>query len=195
MPKYKDLIGMKFFKLTVVGISEKKKNPKLKYWDCICECGNKVSYSTSDLLKSNAPEKNKVKSCGCLKKENAKKLGNNNFLGLNVANINYLYSGYKNRSKRKKLDFNIDWYDFLDLIQNNCYYCDSPPSNSMMWKNGDKSKYTYNGIDRLNSKFGYVPGNIVTCCARCNYSKLDYTKEEFFNMIKKIYEKHNLEKL
>lgn len=65
MPKFKDLTGQKFGRLTVMGISKKYKSGKRQryYWACICDCGNKKDVRTDCLTKG------LVKSCGCLKKE------------------------------------------------------------------------------------------------------------------------------
>lgn len=54
----KNLMGMKFGKLTVVE-KDKIKN-KRQYWKCICECGKYRIAMSSDLLSG------KTKSCGCL---------------------------------------------------------------------------------------------------------------------------------
>lgn len=59
----KDLTGLKIGKLTVLGLSEKQVAGK-QLWDCLCECGNVVTYQTGVLCK-----KNPVQSCGCLQKE------------------------------------------------------------------------------------------------------------------------------
>jgi hypothetical protein len=43
MGRFKDLIGMKFGKLTVVGKAENYISPKgrkTSRWKCICDCGN-----------------------------------------------------------------------------------------------------------------------------------------------------------
>lgn len=54
----RDLIGLRFGRLTVIGKSKKK-----KYWVCKCDCGNIKEVYESSLLN------NKTKSCGCLHKE------------------------------------------------------------------------------------------------------------------------------
>ena len=54
--KIKDLTGMKFNKLTVIGIASR--NPL--YWECKCDCGNTTKVRTANL------KRGMVKSCGCL---------------------------------------------------------------------------------------------------------------------------------
>jgi hypothetical protein len=54
----------------------------------------------------------------------------------------------------------------------------------------------YNGIDRVDSKFGYTIENSVTCCALCNYTKNDTPYPEWIaHMEKIIANKHNHPKL
>lgn len=61
MNNKKDLIGMKFGKLTVVSKAENdKKNQAM--WNCLCDCGNYTRVCTYQLTSG------KTKSCGCLRK-------------------------------------------------------------------------------------------------------------------------------
>lgn len=65
--EFKNLIGQKFGKLTVISLNgERTKNGRY-YWNCICECGNITVVSTSNLTNKN-PNK-KVISCGCYKRQ------------------------------------------------------------------------------------------------------------------------------
>ena len=77
MPKYKDLTGQKFGRLTVI-----KKDPEklggAAYWICQCECGNIKSIRGSALTTLNKP----TRSCGCLNKEiSAKRIDTNSQIG------------------------------------------------------------------------------------------------------------------
>lgn len=56
-----ELIGMKFFRLTVTGYSHKKQNHH--YYKCICECGKVKSIRKDSLINGDS------KSCGCLAQE------------------------------------------------------------------------------------------------------------------------------
>jgi hypothetical protein len=44
----------------------------------------------------------------------------------------------------------------------------------------------YSGIDRINPSLGYVVGNVVPCCARCNVAKNNMSVEEFSAMLDRI---------
>jgi hypothetical protein len=55
---------------------------------------------------------------------------------------------------------------FAQMLAAPCTYCGLP---------------TANGIDRVDSKCGYVRGNVVPCCYTCNILKLTYSREEFLD--------------
>ena len=61
--KAEDLIGKKFWKLTVVARAENNKQNKAM-WICKCDCGNMKKNPVS----SNEIKSGKVRSCGCLYK-------------------------------------------------------------------------------------------------------------------------------
>lgn len=63
------MTGRKFGRLTVIGgpISRRLKNNTRRFWECLCDCGNKVQVSTDNLNTGN------TKSCGCYKRERIRK--------------------------------------------------------------------------------------------------------------------------
>jgi hypothetical protein len=89
------------------------------------------------------------------------------------------YNFYKQRALEKKLDFSITKDDYENIIQNNCFLCG---------KQSDENNT--NGIDRMNSKKGYVLDNINACCGECNYMKNVWEYDEFINKLVAIYEKN-----
>jgi hypothetical protein len=46
--------------------------------------------------------------------------------------------------------------------------------------------FRWNGIDRIDSSKGYVPGNVVPCCTVCNIMKLDHSHAGFIAHIEHI---------
>lgn len=59
-----DLIGKRFGRLTVIDKKYLiKSGRKRLYWECVCDCGEKVEARTDSL------KRGFVRSCGCLKKE------------------------------------------------------------------------------------------------------------------------------
>lgn len=62
MAKARDLSGMRFGRLTVIGPTEERKN-RFVVWECRCDCGNSTRVVGSYLTNG------RTKSCGCLRKE------------------------------------------------------------------------------------------------------------------------------
>ncbi len=56
-PRFIDIEGQKFHRLTVVGFAECR--PNGVYWFCQCDCGNVKKVNSSNLRKGD------IKSCGC----------------------------------------------------------------------------------------------------------------------------------
>lgn len=175
MSELLDLTGQTYNKWTVIKRGHSKQTPKGQtktYWNCKCSCG-KIKDVYMDSLKSG-----KSKSCGCTK---GREQGD--------AAKHMAYNLYKTGAKGRSLEFNITENDFIKLTSQNCYYCDSKPSNrSGSIKN--KGFYNYNGLDRVNNDIGYNVDNIVPCCKNCNLAKRQLTQTEFFDLIKKVYERH-----
>lgn len=70
MPSVIDLTGQRFGRLVVV---ERTENKGVKVqWKCLCDCGRYCSITSDMLLKG------KTKSCGCLRKERARSMSENN---------------------------------------------------------------------------------------------------------------------
>lgn len=65
----------------------------------------------------------------------------------------------------------------------------NPPSQEVL----EAYNVYVNGIDRVDSDRGYEPDNCVSCCRHCNVMKNGYTRDEFFQQIKGVYEKHRLD--
>ena len=81
------------------------------------------------------------------------------------------FRNYKYSAQRRNLEFKIDLSDFVKVWNKDCYYC-------------GQSKKT--GVDRFDSNFGYLPGNIVPCCWGCNRAKAKIRGEKFIEICKMI---------
>lgn len=82
-------------------------------------------------------------------------------------------SEYRGGAKARKIKFFLTINDFSLFWKKPCSYC------------GDEIRTI--GLDRIDSKIGYILTNIVSCCADCNRMKLTKTKEEFLNKVYKIF--------
>jgi 5-methylcytosine-specific restriction endonuclease McrA len=89
-------------------------------------------------------------------------------------------SAYRRHAVNRAISFELSLLQFYALSKSICFYCGEEPSNLCR-------RYTYNGIDRLDSKLGYTMNNVVPCCKRCNISKASMSVEEFKSHVYKIY--------
>jgi len=185
--KIKNLTGQKFGYLMVIKYINSTKTKKSNYvmWECLCDCGNIVN------VHSNFLQKDTKKSCGCKSSifADEKILKPNNF-----TQINSIINTYKKCAIKADRQYSLTYEEFSNLINRNCHYCNREPSNSKPIRNRAVSEdvFMYNGIDRVNSNLGYTKDNCVTCCKNCNFAKNNLSYNDFMNLIKKIYEKHNL---
>jgi len=177
----KEEIGNIYGYLTVISREENTKFG-IARWKCSCKCGNIVIRNASSIRKKGTP------SCGCFRLE--KRSGE--------APIKKMYSSYKIGAKKRSLEFNISYDEFKDIIFKNCCYCNDPPRDlhsggyrTKLRKENNKDKLAFNGIDRINSKKGYIKDNIVPCCTFCNRAKSNNSIEYFEDKIKKIYNNIN----
>lgn len=106
-----------------------------------------------------------------------KKRKRNSFL--EFKNLPKGYKEYAIRAKTKGLPFEITIEEFYKMTSGNCVYCGHAGGN---------------GIDRLDSKKGYVKANIVPCCWPCNRMKYTASEADFLNHVKRIYEFMKLNK-
>lgn len=187
MSKVEDMTGKRFGKLYVesfagfwVSSSGKTRNNQ---WRCICDCGN-VSIVRSSKLKDGS-----TKSCGCYRVSRAKLPRTSK----GKSGLRNLYNSYRSQAKHRGLKFEIEFIEFEYLTSLNCTYCGRVPSQkytpaSRTELATEHGIYIYNGIDRIDSNLGYLKGNVITCCKRCNIAKSNMSKNDFIYMIKDIYE-------
>lgn len=87
---------------------------------------------------------------------------------------------YKYSAKKRNLEFSITIEQLTQIVKGKCYYCDFEPR-----KYADGIR---NGIDRLNSKKGYIESNVISCCSTCNMMKGKLSHDIFMDKIKTIYQ-------
>ena len=172
-----DLTGKIFGRLTVVNREKDIKNKKYSfwYWNCTCSCGKKdIIVISRSLINGNTT------SCGCYWREKISK-------GYGESAFNKIFSTYKRIARNRNLEFKLSIQFFKDIIQKNCYYCNTSPSNnsSTDYHNGD---FAYNGIDRIDNFLGYVEENVVPCCKICNVAKNNMDLKSFILWIENIYD-------
>lgn len=192
MPKFKNRIWEKYWRLTVISQAERSDKRKWIRWNCLCDCWKeKIVYS--DELSSW-----KSNSCWCLKYE---VLHNMWFQFKPVEDRKKQILNNQFRSSRfKKIWCDLTLEDFEKLSYWDCYYCWQEPNRIIEDRRCDSKKQwkisnetiKINWIDRIDSNWIYSKENTVSCCKNCNIAKSIMTQEEFLKWIKKVYEFNNL---
>lgn len=85
------------------------------------------------------------------------------------------FSCLKSEAKRRKLEVTITLEQYKILVTNPCFYC------------GGTLPLGGGGLDRIDSKIGYVQGNVRPCCTQCNIAKSFYTETEFKEWVLRLY--------
>lgn len=107
---YVDKTGQKFGRLTVLGLSNIKNQDKNGHpiFTCLCDCGNQIDVSSDALRKSGVGG---TKSCGCLNKELASKLGKNMIKDLSNRRFGRLTVIYQAENKVYKNNISlVQWF-------------------------------------------------------------------------------------
>lgn len=101
-----------------------------------------------------------------------------------------LIKNYKEAAVVRKYLFELSENEFKYLTQQNCHYCNIPPSQKVKTNSKDTwGEYLYNGIDRIDNTQGYNLKNCVSCCGTCNQMKMAFSYDQFIDKIKCIYNK------
>lgn len=177
-----NLVGQKFERLTVL-----KEAPSIggrSAWECQCDCGTVKNIKTEELRSGG------TKSCGCWNQEQR------SLRAENMYSKRIKYSAIE-ATARKVWKNNYEemlYEDFYTISQQNCHYCNSQPSNTWNIADNrsskrmkDNGKFTYNGLDRLDSTKPHSKENCVACCKYCNYAKRERSVEEFKEWLIKTY--------
>ena len=168
--------GMVFNRLTVISFSHCDKRWR-KFYNVECECGNKK------IIMGSAMSSGNTKSCGCFSFESKRE---RQLLPDNGGAINHLILTYKSHAKQRGIVYELEREDFTRLIKMPCDYCGISNSNLKRRKN-ELDNFYYNGIDRVDSNYGYTKDNCVTCCEKCNKAKMSMPRIEFIDWIKRAY--------
>jgi hypothetical protein len=181
--RYTVQIGQVFSNLTILGILGWNKHGHLIY-RCKCQCGQIKNVQRYHLLSG------QIKSCGCLWRESILNHAKGRRKAKGAANARGLYTRYRYNTIHRGHEFSLTEAEFLAITVKPCHYCGQPPSSKLSLK-GSFGAYTFNGLDRIDNKKGYVPGNVQPCCKQCNRAKGTLSHKEFMAWVKRLI-KHSL---
>lgn len=131
-----ELSGIQVGCLKVLEKDSNKTSSGENKWICICECGNKISVSTSRLSKE------RIKSCGCHKGDNFRKHNQKHSRLYNIW-CSMKQRCNENRGNYKNITYCKEWEEFIPFYE---------------WSiaNGYADNLT---IDRINTLGNYEPSN------------------------------------
>jgi len=100
----------------------------------------------------------------------------------------HILRSYRSGALRRGHEWGLTDDEFDQLTSAACFYCDALPST--VFRSGkNNGEFVYNGIDRVNNRRGYVPGNVVSCCKLCNLAKGRLSYADFIEWILRLGEK------
>lgn len=177
----KDLLGVTFGKLTVIGKKFKisKRGVRTSFsWKCACKCGRFCFYKPFNL------ETGQLKSCGCSHtlrgKDNSRHKG---YEEIPAA----FFSVAKNGAKRRKIVFKISMEDLWRQYLNQNKKCALSGIDLKFPKSSHGPRENIS-LDRIDSKKGYTKDNIQFIHKKINVMKMDSKEEDFIKMCKTIAE-------
>ncbi len=174
-----NLVGDRYGRLTVVSLHSSGKG--FRSWNCVCDCGENKIVQSGILRSGN------TRSCGCLRSESVKATDNKNSLAKGEASLNALYRVYQNKANLRGIEFDLTKDVFRHLTSQPCQYCGALPKRVHRTATSRTTGgYTYNGIDRIDSRKGYVSGNCNPCCTTCNRAKSDMPLPDFLDWMARI---------
>jgi dCMP deaminase len=146
-----------------------------------CKCKKKSVTRVSRLIEKTST------SCGCKPRNNNRGKYKSSF---EEAAHNEIYRSISNGAKNRNYSFELSKKDVKNLVQQNCFYCGSEPSNIKKIKG--RGELRYNGIDRLDNHIGYVLNNCRPCCSTCNTIKLDLSGQDLIEHLHKMIRSNQL---
>lgn len=174
---FKDLIGKKFGRLTVIKRSYPNTELGNAIWLCRCDCGKEK------VIDGNSLRRGLTRSCGCL---NIERASTSYRFKPGLSNMRQVIGYYKRNAKTRGYGYELTEEQFEEITQRDCYYCGVSPYN--IEKSKKNGEYIYNGLDRIDNSKGYIVDNVVPCCKKCNYAKKGMSLREFRDWVKKVYD-------
>ena len=183
-----DITGQTFGMLTVIGLSDKKKehffnNKKdgfVHFWKCLCECGNKALVPKGHLTSSHTI------SCGCMRKRKMNK--NPSFRGCGSISRNF-FTKLRHGAERRNHSFELTIEHLWDLFLKQDKKC-ALSGIELTFQSQNSARDGTASLDRIDSSKGYVEGNVQWVHKEINLMKQGYEQQHFIEMCNKITE-HN----
>ncbi len=177
------MAGMRFGKWLVIKQAPRDAgSPHTKaLWLCRCDCGTEKTVVGGSLRSEIS------RSCGCAPRSGtsagSRGDGKGNWISPDEAAKRQAVRSFVNGAIKRGFSWTLSDQEALAVMLGACFYCGAAPHKM----HGTLiAKMLRNGIDRKDSKKGYEPDNVVTCCFLCNRMKMQMSDIEFLAHCKKI---------
>ena len=186
MGKLIDITGRRYDKLVVLSYENSKKSKgghAARHWRCKCDCGQEIVLRY-DILKYRPN-----RSCGCnSRKSDSTKYGSRSLVWKGIGDIsNSYYRNLCGNAKQREFEINVDiaylWNLFLKQGKK-CALTGIP----LMFNTRDYKHDGNASLDRIDSKQGYIEGNLQWVHKDINRMKQHYNEQYFIEMCKKVIE-------
>jgi hypothetical protein len=171
--KFIDRTGIKYGRLTAQYpvLGRGTNNKRLTYWSCDCECGTTDHRVIGDSL-----TRGQVLSCGCILGTPGKAHPNARWVGeLSLGHL----STIKNQARSRQIPFEVSDQYLADLFEQQDFKCaltDLPLVSSNLPKTRTAS------LDRIDSKKGYIEGNLQWVNKYVNRMKNSYDQDLYIEL-------------
>lgn len=167
-------VGQKFSKLTIIGTESAKRPGYTPYfvYICQCECG-KICKSLYPALVDG-----QRKSCGCSRTDGT-------WTGVGEVSGTY-WRRITRQCQIRQYEFNITKEYIWDLFLKQDRKCALSGLDLCFWVRGTKGTEQTASLDRIDSKKGYIEGNVQWVHKDINLMKNKFEVEKFKNLCRKV---------
>jgi hypothetical protein len=166
-------IGKLYGYLQVISKIERKN--KTISWLCLCTKCNRQCEKGAATLKTN-------KSCGCFRTQMTNTIHHKGHKDLRLVQFNHV----KRMAKRRNIEFNLTIEYISELIESQNFKCCLSGLPIELHKGG-QHKYTAS-LDRIDSKIGYLIGNVQWVHRDVNFMKQQLDQNKFLEYCRIITE-------
>lgn len=104
----------------------------------------------------------------------------------------YYLNGIKKRALKTNKEFNLDEDFIKDLLEvKQEYKCNITNISIRLFNRNDEKSLAHSAsLDRIDSKFGYIKGNVQWVSLGINYMKMDYSNDELHEILSLVKENY-----
>ena len=177
MGKQKVQKGQQYGRLTIVECQGKNSQRQI-ICKCVCECGEEKVLASSRLLSGN------TKSCGCLRRENSKKI---RWAGCGEISGQY-FGNLRKGAEKRGLSFNIEIEHVWQLFLEQDRKCSLTGVDLEFRPTTRSEKLGTASLDRIDSSMGYDVGNVHWVHKDINRMKWEFSQDRFMELCRLVVE-------